>query len=91
MYLMAPFPSRVITYSLTMAGKGFGSFHTQDVEILVRQPDHVYTPPSIPFDLPVYNHNGAFGTDIRQHLFLLDDEWVGPSQLNQDRLRMLRI
>lgn len=32
--------------------RGFGSFHSDDVEVLIRQDDAVYCPPALPFDDP---------------------------------------
>lgn len=34
-------------HSSSASRKGFGSFHCEDVEVLIRQNDNVYVPPSI--------------------------------------------
>lgn len=34
-------------HSSSAARKGFGSFHSEDVEVLIRQGDDVYIPPAI--------------------------------------------
>ncbi|KAK9829074.1 hypothetical protein WJX72_003762 [[Myrmecia] bisecta] len=56
--------------------QNFGSFHTENVEELIRQSDDVYAPPARPFpvaDLFSEKHLASFGLSARQH-FLLDLE-----------------
>jgi hypothetical protein len=55
---------------------GFGSFHTEDVEVLVRQRDDIYKSPPVPFELPEYPTEINFGESARHKIFLLDPEWV---------------
>jgi hypothetical protein len=66
-------------HSSTAVRKGFGSFHSEDVEVLIRQDDDVYTPPSIHSEITlklkeknddiVGNFN--FGVKAKRGLFIL--------------------
>jgi len=62
--------------------RGFGSFHSDNVEDLIRQPEESYVPPELPIrwddllpgpgaaDLP------SFGHEMRDAHFLLDRDWT---------------
>jgi hypothetical protein len=62
--------------------RGFGSFHSENVEYLIRQPEESYVPPELPIgwddllpgpgaaDLP------SFGHEMRDAHFLLDRDWT---------------
>lgn len=66
-------------HSSSAARKGFGSFHSEDVEVLIRQGDDVYIPPSIHneiiFQLKEKNDNiiGSFdfGRRAKKGLFVI--------------------
>jgi hypothetical protein len=61
--------------------RGFGSFHSDNVEDLIRQSEESYAPPELPIrwddllpglgtDLP------SFGHEMRDAHFLLDRDWT---------------
>lgn len=62
---------------------GFGSFHSEDVELLIRQQDSAYCKPRV-FDTVEANFSDSlkaldscvFGTDIRSRLFNLSPDWT---------------
>jgi hypothetical protein len=66
-------------HSSTAARKGFGSFHSEDVEVLIRQDDDVYTPPSIHSEITLklkeknddIVRNFKFGSKAKRDLFVL--------------------
>lgn len=57
-------------------GKGFGSFHTADVEVLVRQSEAEYTPIPQPVHRDFVERDVEFGIDARERLFLLDKDFT---------------
>jgi hypothetical protein len=59
--------------------QGFGSFHSDDVEVLVRQPDSSYEPPHRPFDVDDLFHDletCEIGASMRQHYMIDFDNWT---------------
>ena len=65
--------------------QGFGSFHSEDVEVLIRQSADIYTRPAVYDDLCHHMEervissvvrNFEFGTLAKTALFALDDDWT---------------
>ena len=57
-------------------GKGFGSFHTADVEVLVRQSESEYTPVAQPVRREFKEADVEFGADAKERLFLLEKDFT---------------
>ena len=61
--------------------KSFGSFHSEDVEVLIRQGEDEYERPEIPFDTTVFTEWATaapsleFGKPCKEHFFV-DPSWV---------------
>jgi len=58
--------------------KSFGSFHSDNVELLIRQPPDAYVEPQLPVPLGELLPDGfpSFGHGMRDTHFLLDPEWT---------------
>lgn len=62
---------------LSTGAKSFGSFHTKDVEVLIREQPSVYTPPALPFAWEESTTQLVeFGHDTSKELFALDRSWT---------------
>jgi hypothetical protein len=59
---------------------GFGSFHSGDVEVLIRQPPRTYTPPPPPFESPPQLApdlgTRPFGAAFRDQFLIDFDSWT---------------
>eukprot|EP00743_Colponemidia_sp_Colp-15_P007416 GILK01008013.1.p1 GENE.GILK01008013.1~~GILK01008013.1.p1 ORF type:complete len:451 (-),score=45.37 GILK01008013.1:113-1465(-) len=56
--------------------KGFGSFHSENVELLIRIPDAEYAIPPLPFTLTDVEPIEHFGRACKESHFLLDPSFV---------------
>ena len=65
----------------TSKRQGFGSFHSEDIEVLVRQVDHEYQVPPLWADMNKRVFGGLdydirFGREFKEKFFLLDSSWT---------------
>lgn len=76
---------RTFTTTTTVNPKGFGSFHSEDVEILINKSTSTYLPPLLPFNFDkeqrsfqqlVRDASFAMGTPACLGLFHLDPKWI---------------
>lgn len=61
--------------------RGFGSFHSEDVEVLIRQDAATYSPPALPFSNPASAEAAAccskcFGDAAKQHFLTDFENWT---------------
>eukprot|EP00878_Enallax_costatus_P024355 GHUV01025989.1.p1 GENE.GHUV01025989.1~~GHUV01025989.1.p1 ORF type:complete len:171 (+),score=47.07 GHUV01025989.1:199-711(+) len=61
--------------------QGFGSFHSDDVEVLIRQNAATYTPPSLPFEDPSDDPAHScpqedFGDAAKRHFMIDFKQWT---------------
>jgi hypothetical protein len=64
--------------------QGFGSFHSEDIEILIRKSNDEYSPPSLYNSIALNTDesikksliNFSFGQHAKDSLFLLDNDWT---------------
>lgn len=75
---------RLITNDIKSNRQGFGSFHSEDIEILIRKSNDEYSSPSL-YNSIKFNTdeiikksliNFEFGQHVKDSLFLLDNEWT---------------
>ncbi|CAI8058003.1 L-cysteine desulfhydrase [Geodia barretti] len=65
------------TMDAAASKRDFGSFHSSNVEELLRLPEEVYQPPKIPVDLPSFSSSDLkFGREAKEAHFHLSASWT---------------